>query len=301
MIEFRRSPDMINYICAFLDAADIGHLQCCCKELNKKLGTKKFWRHFVSCRFPNVPLRGIKTEDVEWKAMAVVNSEPVIIRELQLRHLCYRLKAPSSDKDFLRFFCRIETNGVKEIIGLANETVRMEISPPPVLLACSEPLKLLASNVHQESVDLVFKHAKKESVLWWKGHENVTSKAVMYTVDRRAPGNMITLFDGEKWTIESLDVDFWQPFICNKTLLGRSQYEEIGRLAHNYANHLIDTNPGRSYAYTTAHSAMRNSTTTAPLVSTTRNARYTEVAVDAVTSITFRVKLQDLYNLFCTQ
>jgi len=298
------TPDIVCFISSFLDVTDVLNLELVCKTLRQKLNTPEFWRLFVSGKFPDVPLRGIKTQDVNWKDMAMKNSEDFIRRRLQSQHLVYRLAAPQNQRDFLRFFCRITTKGRKKFEDLAGRVQEKEVCVPDITLCCSQALKQLPRNVNQYWVDMVFAHPKQQSFLFWQGYSGISSTIELYAIDHQVPGYRVPLFD-EDWVDgededESFGVHFvWSPYRLEETLIGKSQYEEIGRVAHNDTKFFINDNAGRSYNKTTSHSSMRNTWTRGPLVSSSSLSRYTQVnGVNAIKNVTFRMHFARLFKLF---
>lgn len=257
-------PDILRYIFGFLDAIDILHLGMTCHIFEQMiLLDTKIWKYYVAAHSP-VSLTYIwDSDDVDWKELAFIPQQLTI--RIQHAVLSNRLTTTPKDKDFLSFYLRIRTTarvipGVREssfelptqILTLSG-TIQLGNKNVEKATQLSHALEWLADepivNTHfpYNICWFVFKTKTNTSVLFWEGESNIYSEYDVYAVDRLRGGQPIPLPIVK--------------YIPQQTLLSKSQYEEIGQIAHHDKSFYTDTTTSSSsYNLSTAHGIFRNGT-----------------------------------------
>lgn len=113
-----------------------------CKVLASELLTgprsENLWRLYViNTAAPGIPTAGVNGDVKFWKTLAFETNRAVVKNLLRMKHFEYRLEQPPSCKDFLKFFCVIETSGSRPKRDLLGDVISGEfddIRVPSVLI-----------------------------------------------------------------------------------------------------------------------------------------------------------------------
>ena len=286
-------PDVIRYLSTYLSAIDVLHVGMTCKSLaHCIIENQKLWRYYVTQRFSDVHTAGIGENDVEWKIYAFSASSDIVKKKLQMFHLKKRLGADPQSPDYLRLFCSITTPGDDTcILGVQGE---IELGPSsderPRQRHFTDVRSAVAwMDAPEGAIRVTFAHHRASSVLFWCGEKGKESKLRVYAVDRRRTSNQADL----------------QPSSTHpkQTILSKSQYSHIGKVAYQDVNFFADVGGSVSYNYSSDHSRFRDMGATSSRTGFGSNSTSFDkpfVAVEAWVNVTCTFEISDLFELFCT-
>jgi len=215
--------NVFHHMMRYLDKEDVLHVGTCCRWLKKDIyDNPSLWRAFIISNWSKDTSRAYLKLDLNntpWRSIVMkAKTQKETIYELQKIHLQLRLTQPQSSKDFLRFYCKIVTQR-DDSFAYDEQMDEREglITIPDLILQGSED-KSKSSN-HKNTMQFIFKHATKQSCLYFKGEKYLKSSLVYYAVDRRHPKIMVGV-KSQHW-----------PTIKN-SILGSPEYKELGTLLH---------------------------------------------------------------------
>jgi hypothetical protein len=217
-----------------------------------------------------------------------------------VQHLKHRLALPMSDRKWLGLFVRVRTEGTRSCM-FGNEVITRRIAPPPIIL-CAQPetFNTLYDNLFLEDTDeaedlhraakvveMLFQHKQDLQFLYFHGEGGVHSQLEMYAVDKTKNPHVVE--------IPSLIHREVGLSPCkSKTLLSKSQYQQVGELLHQDKNYYEQEGDGFRYNYATGHSVMRNGGARSGVASCGKSYNKPNIRVTTHSAATMRYPLQTL-------
>lgn len=238
--------EVLALILPQLNLGDIVCLMQTCKYVYTKISTNAaLWRHYVYMRYSlGVYTNKLTNDAVDWKQVAFqYGRDKQKVRDALLRaQVMRRLNEPMQSKEYFQFFMQLETHKTEPTRDLLGNLVR---GAPPVVQELSRvPLVRTQIQMLHGDVQMIFARSDATSFLIWQGEANVKTRVHFYLVNRQLPGNRLDI------PIVNLHVEY------QSVLMGRRQYEEMGRLAHKDATY-YEGKTRTNYKFSTAHAQMR--------------------------------------------
>lgn len=232
-------------LCAYLSKQDILRLGSTCKLFKANIrDNSELWKNYLISTWPSDMHKSFMLpaacppSATPWMAIQFKYKTPGELSVFfQRLAFTVRFKEPQSSLDYLRFFCQVVTTQGDG--ATMNEKFGVKVIPSLILQGAETTVEQHPKNA-QDIEGLIqlgrpyllmnFTHANKSSFIYFKGEGGFYTNYTFYAIDRRNPGQKIELGTHS---------------FSNRSTMGKSNYEELGRLLYN--------DPGRfhmeSFAY----------------------------------------------------